>query len=842
MSNETYIIYICSVLKKNVSFEPGRTQMKSVSNVNGWFLSCFLVCSVLIFSISETVHGDIRFPEKSLLSVLKKKARNQKMNNLAKKRGISLAKAQGGLGSCGISGTIIPTENTSKVSSISRVSVIDTFGYEVKGTYYSFRNAVDFEFTGLHPGTYTVYIEEFKWYLGNTEKFPEARYITLTAGQTSSGNNITLPEPDQEKSIVISGNCYIGENTPAPTGTNVSLTLIGEKQGNYSRMFSTETTDPSGSFSLRVTVPDGKCYIMVSSTDGFASQWWDGSSVKTAQPSLVAITGNVSEKKIYFSAGGVLSGKVRHADGSAPSGDVYLECVGEDGIVYSEAYTDDTTFLIEGIPAGKYYLKYWLYNGDITWHRYYPSAETVSGASLITVNEGQIIDNFTLTFPDHVSDPEYKFGTVTGKITDGSSVVEISADVDCYYENFYVDYVYSSDYTSDGEFSLPVAASEPFRIKVDPEDYYAQSVWYPDNTSFITVSEGEELEIEVPLELKGGSAAGFFRNKSGNKPEYETNAVVYFGQFGILRNSTDSSLSEVAEMTSAGGMRFTGLKPGEYDGWTSMFGLINASDLLRFAGQSGAARAVFPGFTVEEKNTTVFGPVTVNEEAGAIVADVSAGPVLLAFCYDSEDRIAACFQVLNINPDNFPKIWFFQPDLDFKSSSASSIAIPFLPAGDYRLAIASQNGNNIEYQWYGMDEKTTINNITDYSNQVLNSWIPEEAAWITVKDDQVTNVRMSSPVVKRKRETSGKLSFSAVKRSTGQGYLLRYDLGGIADKNSCLTVHSVDGKCLKKWNLESSRGTLVWNNKEKRGVPGGVYLFTIKTSGSHKTVPVTVVR
>ena len=83
-------------------------------------------------------------------------------------------------------------------------------------------------------------------------------------------------------------------------------------------------------------------------------------------------------------------------------------------------------------------------------------------------------------------------------------------------------------------------------------------------------------------------------------------------------------------------------------------------------------------------------------------------------------------------------------------SSASSIAIPFLPAGDYRLAIASQNGNNIEYQWYGMDEKTTINNITDYSNQVLNSWIPEEAAWITVKDDQVTNVRMSSPVVKRK--------------------------------------------------------------------------------------------
>ena len=141
-----------------------------------------------------------------------------------------------------------------------------------------------------------------------------------------------------------------------------------------------------------------------------------------------------------------------------------------------------------------------------------------------------------------------------------------------------------------------------------------------------------------------------------------------------------------------------------------------------------------------------------------------------------------------------------------------------------------------------MDEKTTINNITDYSNQVLNSWIPEEAAWITVKDDQVTNVRMSSPVVKRKRETSGKLSFSAVKRSTGQGYLLRYDLGGIADKNSCLTVHSVDGKCLKKWNLESSRGTLVWNNKEKRGVPGGVYLFTIKTSGSHKTVPVTVVR
>ena len=32
-------------------------------------------------------------------------------------------------------------------------------------------------------------------------------------------------------------------------------------------------------------------------------------------------------------------------------------------------------------------------------------------------------------------------------------------------------------------------------IKVDPEDYYAQSVWYPDNTSFITVSEGEELKL-----------------------------------------------------------------------------------------------------------------------------------------------------------------------------------------------------------------------------------------------------------------------------------------------------------------------------------------------------------
>ena len=154
--------------------------------------------SVLIFSMELFMGISVSRKNRSL-SVLKKKARNQKMNNLAKKRGISLAKAQGGLGSCGISGTIIPTENTSKVSSISRVSVIDTFGYEVKGTYYSFRNAVDFEFTGLHPGTYTVYIEEFKWYLGNTEKSPEARYITLTAGQTSSGNNITLPEPDQEK-------------------------------------------------------------------------------------------------------------------------------------------------------------------------------------------------------------------------------------------------------------------------------------------------------------------------------------------------------------------------------------------------------------------------------------------------------------------------------------------------------------------------------------------------------------------------------------------------------------------------------------------------------------------
>ena len=140
-----------------------------------------------------------------------------------------------------------------------------------------------------------------------------------------------------------------------------------------------------------------------------------------------------------------------------------------------------------------------------------------------------------------------------------------------------------------------------------------------------------------------------------------------------------------------------------------------------------------------------------------------------------------------------------------------------------------------------MDEKTTINNITDYSNQVLNSWIPEEAAWITVKDDQVTNVRMSSPVVKRKRETSGKLSFSAVKRSTGQGYLLRYDLGGIADKNSCLTVHSVDGKCLKKWNLESSRGTLSGIIRRKEVCPEEYISLQLKPAAA-KTVPVTVVR
>ncbi|MFW6245201.1 MAG: carboxypeptidase-like regulatory domain-containing protein [Fibrobacterota bacterium] len=745
-------------------------------------------------------------------------------------------------GSASISGTVVQSDGTTPYTYGTYISVLDTFGFELKRTYAGYEGT--FEITGLPAGTYTLMINRYQdgvSFLGNTDDPFSAQWITVVDGQASSGNTMVVPSPTsngEEIEITISGTFFY-ESSPLPNTSGTIRTIHAESGASNHMNYS---SDSEGAFSTSAIVIPGDYYIMIHPDDGYEAQWWDGKSVVADEPTLVSLTTDVSGKEIHLQMGASVSGTILQQNGETINRSFDIDLVGENGLVYSNRYvfTGNSAFELEGIPSGSYCLKYSSYS-DQFYSRYYPASETPSTATRLDIASGQKIENIEIRVPDSPTSTENETGTISGNVTYGNAALDFDASITFVYQN---SSVYRNSYgpIDNSSFIEQVTASEPFKILIEPDNhYYALPTWYPNtieeaSAEYISVDPDGSKEISVQLQ-SGGSAGGFLREEAGNAFDFRALTEMNLEYVFFIAGQREHSKTSFAHLTPMNGLRFIGLEPGTHSAWACLLS-EGSNSFEAMAGKQGYSPGTQLGpFTVEEKKTTVV-ETSMNLKSGTINVTLPGSQNVYAACYDNHDRLVSLILLEEYNLSAASR--FFSRDWNYPVSgpggSSTPVTIPFLATGDYKLAVGSPGkSGQIDIQWYGMDQKITVGSVVEEEKLFLYPDIPDQAKNITVTDGQITDVSFATTSVILKAENKkSNLSLSA---QTGT---VSYNLGRPAGKNCSISVLSFDGRCLRKWNLSSGSGTLSIGGKNR--MPSGTYLIVLTNGDQQKTIRLPVIR
>ncbi len=746
-----------------------------------------------------------------------------------------------------ISGTVVENDGITLYTGFAQISVLDTFGFELRNASSNYNG--HFEISGLPAGTYTLMIDKINGdisFLGNTNKPSSAKWITLAEGQSSSGNTMVMPASSangKEIEITISGT-LIHESSPLPN-TSGTIVAIQAENGYYHYISFFSGSD--GSFSSKRQIIPGDYYLMIDPNNGFEPQWWDGTSVMTSQPKAVSLTTDISGKEIHLQTGASISGTIFKQNGETIDKDFYIELVGENGLIYKDTdlSSGDSTFSFRGIPSGSYYLKYSCYTNE-RYYRYYPNSETPSAATLFTFAKGQNIVGIDITVPNS-SSPIVKKETaiISGTATYQNAPIDFDTRVKFFYQNPIGNWTSSSSVNS-GFFSASINASEPFKVLMSPEThYYAMPTWYPNTTDetaaeYITIDPFDAENISIQVQ-SGGSAGCFLRDENGISTDFKALSSLELGYVFFIDGNSENSETPYTRLTPLNGLRFTGLEPGTHTAWACLLS-EGTKGPEAMAGKQGYSPGTQLGpFTVAESITTVI-PNSMNLKSGTIHLTVPYGQNALAACYDSHNRLVAFIMLDDHGRPTISR--FFQPDRDYSLTSSvfssTPVTIPFLSSGEYKLAIMSPGSNDYQanMQWYGMDQKITVDNIVIEENLFLYPDIPAQAKTITVTDGQITNVSFANTSINAKaKNITGGLSLYAQNRPA---CTISYSLGRSADKKCSISVFSVDGRCIKKWNLSSVKGTLSLGGRNK--VPNGTYLVVLSNGVQQRTMRLPIMK
>lgn len=750
--------------------------------------------------------------------------------------------AKSAAGSAGISGTAYTSDGVTPYPGHFRVTVLDTFGFELISKNINSDDNGVFLFTGLPSGSYTLAFDITDygpWYSGNTDDPFSARFIRLSEGQTSSGNDVVFPPaavPVHEKMITLSGR--LTSDSPVPPNTRITVTGVGLDGQSDARFYG--STNADNTFSLSGVVRPGEYYLTVS-VGGYEPQWWGGGGVFTAVPTPVLLDSDISaEEELQLERGATVSGKITRNNESFFYSFISLMLISEDGyrIAGVNVSASDSVFSFSGVPAGKYYLKYHV-DYYLDSYRYYPSAKSISDAKLFDIEKEQVIDSLDVVLPSRPPQTQYQTGNIRASITYDTDE-RIDGKAIFVYENPSVD-IDNHEWFDDGILDGTVAASEPFKINLRSYiPYYAASTWYPNRfgnqpEDYVTVEQDGSIELTIPLTV-GGSAGGFIQDSDGKAVNFEKLREMEWEYLFITKDP--SGEVGLARHSVTGGFRFVGMQPGTYTAWACLIGDGRFPEVNSLAGTQGYAPGSHIGpFSVTSGTTTDINGTAVMESGAIKISSIPNGSV--ALCYDSDDRLIAMLFFDSNKENNY--CGMLLRDTDFPAKIVHSpITIPFLRAGDYRVAVLTSSDYDVEYYWYGSKQKILVENVSNEEDLLLKTVIPDDAQAITVKDDQITDISYgTSSTLYESRVKQEQFSLKAYPKSNSS-CLISYDMGGATVGKCALAVYSLNGRCIKRWSIASEGGSVVWSIG--RGVSSGTYFIVLKDDNRQKVLKLPLAR
>jgi hypothetical protein len=774
--------------------------------------------------------------------------------------------------------------NATLYSTKPTVSVIDSFGWEVANM--SCGDSGYYRAAGLYPGAYLVsaytdYTARYYntstgiTYLGNTNTLDAAKWIRLAAGQSLTGQDITIATQTQQQKIELSGICFAGPGTATPL-SGISLNFYFVSADNSSGWAANTVskycyTGTGGVFACTLSMAPGNYYGLVRPSGTYAPQWWDGGPI-SAEPRAASISTSVTGKEIHLETSGSISGVIKDAmsDSLLSWMDVYA--IDKDGysINYDYCYGKDTTFIISGLPEGSYFIKAAYSSGPYATS-YYPQTGSIDSAVSVAVTAGKTTQGVRIMLlrnKDHAATSEKK-GQIKGRVTrqdNGAAIPKVSVGFGLGSDMFFSSTstttdtlgYYSDSLTADSAYYVFAGRYMGYSYGVS-SDYYLAQTWHPGvidqaSASTVKVVQGTPITVDIAVQ-HGGGIAGWVRT-AGNaglpgylKAIYGAGDLVY--AYAWTDDFKNICISYIGELS---GFRFVGVPPGTYSiRFLSYNYNINAGGY----GETEHGYATARGVTVIKENTAFNQTLTMPDAnariTGILGSDPQKGDIGIysyLYCY-SADSIIAGISISYLTAAGYTRSAkgnFYSTDFPASSTQTPPTQLNYsigkLPPGKYAVARFAVDTAAKAYsrQWYGTNTWQPVATIPykEYLREFLKPNIPA-TSWITLGVNETKsginfgNVGAINPL----NSNQAMNAELRLLQGPSQKVALRYRLPRL-DKNNrgVLSIYRLDGSRIKTISLEKPEGVVAWDgmNDSHSPVSAGVYVYRLSGAGKMVTV------
>lgn len=816
--------------------------------------------TLLVFVIASTANDPImdHFIKKAKKDKIKEQQRNRDRDFILNLHNHPTQEKDRSLraGNCSLTVVIVDTLGN-LYDGYNDPQVYDKYGY----TYSLYERSGKWIATGLHPGEYTVGVENFG---ANSHTLGDPiNWYVISSGNVVADTFVYIPPAiNSADTVTFSGTIYLGDSdTVTIANATIMSTLYGI--GEFGRIdpykvaqiYGTSNTD--GTFSLKGKVPPGKYYAILPAnacswykdgTNNVAAYKWFTDEEIGEVPSVIDVNGDVEGLSLHVKKGGIISGKITNP----PTGYDYatLYCVNSDG--YSMGIVNigegDGSFTFSGLPTGEYYVK--TQSWDITYKGdyFYPGTLDFNNATKISVVDGETVSDISFTLRKISSDittGPSRDAVLKGVVSD-SSGLPVNTSITAAFEDIDgMSYSYSTNSGSDGEFEYSIPSGYSFYIYTeDDEDMYS-GVWSYKNGATYKLSSRDTMDVQLKS-ATAGSIAGTIKDSQGNGMK-EQRIVLEYDLIAIGNNGNSASASLGKGIPAS--YRITSCPLDNYNVSGVPFYYTDGDPLDEPLNGIGASSAF--DISVNEMATTetnLVGPSASAMISGTYSFEDSLTFQYIVYCIKEDGTYASvCLGAYGLGVgEDFGKslitrdaaVWNGLRSVNGRINA--QIDLPLLTVGDYYIAVLSIQESGYQIQWYGQagSKKFDNNNSGEFIDQLGKVIIPSDAEKIIITEpnQHIKGLDFGRTPINKNKDLNKSNIFKVVSVSKEK---LLLSLGNLFGNEASVKLYNVNGQMIAAKEFQKGKGKVFWDLKEN-DLSSGFYLIKYADGVNRITKPIII--
>lgn len=552
-----------------------------------------------------------------------------------------------------VSGTV---DGGLSATPLSGVSVyLYSPSYQYYGTATTDANG-SFFFGGIPAGSYIAYFSSpssayTSEYYGGTS----ATSFTVTAGQTTTGIDATLPAYG-----AVSGTVTDGSTQTGVAGVTVAVLNY------YGEQIASAVTGAGGAYTV-VGVPSGTYTVQ------FAPIGTGGDYLPTSQTGVTVSNGAVTNGiDQALEAGGTVTGTVTDATSGSGLSGVTVTLYGQ----YQQYLASTTTgaggtYSLPGLPTGTYEVGF---SSGSYVSTYYGGSQSLGAATPISVTAGQTTGSISQALP--------RAGQIAGRVTDAATGDGVdNVQVQIYDGSGSV--IASTETSTAGDYSVTGILPGTYTASFTPGDststfmtqWYGGSTTSAAATSFTVTADQTTTGIDAALS-RGGIVSGTVTAATNGAALAGITVTVYNGNGTILGSTTTGT-----------------------DGTYALGGLATGSYTIGFAPPASSGLNYLPQYYNNAASTSsaTSVAVTAGQTTAGIDAALQAGGQITGVVTDA----ATGKPIPNVTVELLTSSYYFSTST--LTDGNGNYTFSGLPSGSYQVAFSISDGDYLAQNYNGQN-------------------------------------------------------------------------------------------------------------------------------------------